>query len=97
MFLMYTVSTTQPNFLIYSEAADTNLYIRKCFQIYRIFTNILGNVSEYIILHHCLRIYYVENLSEFVLTVYTVRLPTYGAGTRPYGSSDTAPQGCGQG
>ena len=28
-----------------------------CFQIYRIFTYILGKVSEYISLHHCLRIY----------------------------------------
>ena len=53
----FTVSTTQPNFLIYSEAADENLYIRKCFQIYWIFNYILVNVSEYISLHHCLRIY----------------------------------------
>ena len=41
----YPVSTTQTNFLIYSESADANLYIRKCFQIYWIFTYILGNVS----------------------------------------------------
>ena len=51
------VSTSQTNFLIYSEAADSNLYIRKCFQIFKISTYILGNFSEYISLHHCLRIY----------------------------------------
>ena len=33
---LYTVSTTQTNFLIYSEAADADLYIRKRFQICKI-------------------------------------------------------------
>ena len=46
--ILHTVSTTQPNFLIYSEAAVANLYIRKCFQIYNILTYILGNVSKFL-------------------------------------------------
>ena len=35
-FIQHTVSTTETNFLIYSEAADANLYIRKRFQICKI-------------------------------------------------------------
>ena len=37
---VYTVSTTQINFLIFLEAADSNFYIRKCFQIYQFLTYI---------------------------------------------------------
>ena len=42
---VFTVSTSQTNFLIYSEAADSNLYIWKCFQMYKILTSF--TTSEY--------------------------------------------------
>ena len=35
---IYTVSTTLTNFLIYSEVADSNLYIWKHFLIYKVKT-----------------------------------------------------------
>ena len=57
LIFTHTVSTTQTNFLIYSEAADSNLYIRKCFKICKILTYIFGHFSKYISLHHYLLIY----------------------------------------
>ena len=67
MIVLLTVSTTQTNFLIYSEAAYSNLYIRKCFQMYKILPYIRKFFQIY--KFASLPPYILGNLSEFVLTV----------------------------